>query len=188
MDLHFFLILSYLKLIHNDIMELRISSDEIIHTDLANGLSFILRHVPKIDNLRIYASTTGKILPAISVGNCHIKNCYIIIHMINDESNTNQMFNQRLMMLVDEWKELFNDGKIENLKIKNMSSNPLHYSIIVDDSYFLYGNYIPKEESTTKVVVKEPYIFTNACMELERIINKYTEWFDEIFNEIDSEL
>lgn len=118
------------------------------------------------------------------MSNIHIKKCEIIIHKMKKDVPRNQVFNHRLNMLEEEWKELYNPKKISYLKIKHSISEPSHYFIIVNDTHLLYGNYVLADIPTRVTVTPScGIVYTNK--ELGKIIQKQIVWFNSIFTLLD---
>ena len=179
------LFISLFIMVFADMKAIRLDLNCIEDKTLSESIAFVFKEKRHINKLCVFASTTGKIVPIIAANNPDIDDCYVLIRRITGTNEEEQLFNLRMNSFVNDWKELQKSGKIKKLHVKSYDFFPINYSIIVDNSFVIYGLLNSDSTSQTKVSFANPSIFNNKSLSNVFFIEKMQRWFDSMY---DSEL
>jgi len=150
---------------------------------LSEAISLAVGESKNIENLRIYASTTGIIHPIIKDLKLKIDNCKILLQIFKeDDPNPHSKYlNDFTIRMTHKWEELKGNG-IKNLSVVRYNRYPTEYLIIVDDRYLIRGSYTPDDKSEHGCKYFEPIVFSGKESISKEYIGKTINWFDEIFD------
>jgi hypothetical protein len=137
----------------------------------------------KIENIRIYASTTEVILPIIRDLKLKADNCKVLLQIFekDDPNPHSKELNDLCIRMTKAWEELKVKG-IKNLSVVRYNRYPTEYLVIVDDRYLIRGRYTPSDESEHGSDFSDPIIFSGKEAESKRYIDETISWFDTIFD------
>lgn len=137
----------------------------------------------KISNLRIFASTTGKIQPILSSLDILVDECEMILWKIRGDEliNTEKRHNHRLNDLLKEWREVTTKKlRMEPPIVKVYDFCPTQYLIIIDRSFAVIGSFVPNPSSETLLEIEDPILVTSRTIFGRALIDKKIQWFEKL--------
>jgi hypothetical protein len=161
----------------------QINSNEIVHRyDLNEAIRKAFERNRRVNELRIFAISTGMIQPIIrSSNNVQIKKCIVLLREFDErEASQNIDFKNEIESIIKKWYVLKNEGKILELEILRYRFHPTEYNCIFDKETLICGLYAPLQEDDSKVRVLEPLLITNDTSQGKSIINDFHQRFEDL--------
>lgn len=160
-----------------------ISAAQVIQIrDLNSALQYSISRKKDIDILRIYAISTGVILPIVrSIANIKIGTCVLLLKGFeNPNAEENKNFAVEIDQIIRRWMNLKEIGIIKHLEIFRYTDHPSEYNCIIDNDSVIIGLYSPNPTDDSKVKVINPMVITQDAAAGKLIINQYIQRFDEL--------
>ena len=115
--------------------------------------------------LRVLASTTETILPALRDTPIRMKSCRIMVHDFSSRIDPDAKAQiAKSESLIKTWSELPQRRVADDVTVKRVSFVPTFFVVIFDDRALLHGLYIPSARSTSAVHYLEPMLIENRSL------------------------
>jgi len=137
-----------------------------------------------VTTLRVLASTTETILPALRDSSIHMKSCKVMVHDFSLSADPNAITQvAKSDSLIQTWSELPQRKIANEVVVKRVQFVPTFFVVIFDDRTLVHGLYIPASRSTNAVQYLEPMLIENRSLASQAIIDMFIKQFDDIFDE-----
>lgn len=156
------------------------------HHPIKDCISLAVANKNRFDTLRVFASTSEIILPAIRESGLHALKCSLMLQRL-DESQGNEKaisMNRKCEGFIESWKGLTSpaQGILGKLDVKRYDFLPNHYFVIFGNAYLIHGLYYPTNIEGHSVDFMEPILVDFTTASGQKLINKYIYLFDMIFS------
>jgi hypothetical protein len=141
-------------------------------------------HRKTVTMLRVLASTTETILPALRDTPIQIKSCRVMVRDFSSRVDPDGKAQAaKSDSLVKTWSELPQRKVAEEVTVKRVQFEPTFFVVIFDDRTLIHGLYIPPARSTSAVHYLEPMLIENGSLASQAIIDMFIRQFDDMFDE-----
>lgn len=148
------------------------------------GIRAVVDHRKTVTVLRVLASTTETILPALRDTPIQIKSCRVMVHDFSSRVEPEAKVEAaKSESLIKTWSELPQRNVAEEVILKRVQFVPTFFVIIFDDRALIHGLYIPLARNTTAVYYLEPMLIENRSLASQAIIDMFIRQFDDMFDE-----
>src|SRR5580704_8814331 len=115
--------------------------------------------------LRVLASTTETILPALRDSPIRMKSCRVMVNDFSSRTDPEAKAQAaKAESLIQTWSELPQRRVAEEVTVKRVQFIPTFFVVIFDDRALIYGLYIPAARRTSAVHYLEPILIENRSL------------------------
>jgi hypothetical protein len=151
---------------------------------VSDAIRFCAIDKPFVSELRIFALTTGVMLPVVRGLNFNIGTCQVFLPYFAEatERSREARNNALVAQSVAQWRALVKDGRIRTLDVRLYDSLPSHYCMIFDRDVLLVGTFVYREwDDATNHDFGEPFVTHRNTANQAILIENYISWFDSAF-------
>jgi len=165
----------------NKFEDSKINSFKIFFDDVTGAYTHIFKTVKHIKFLRIYAPSTGVILPHFLANkNLQIDECRIMLKKLPP---TDKLFleshTKEIEVLIERWKMMVTDGRIKKLTIISYDKTSDLYYVICDENILMTDLFIINHKDTAgQQTNNAPIIVTANTREGKEYILRCKRQFD----------
>jgi hypothetical protein len=134
--------------------------------------------------LRVLASTTETILPAIRDSSIQMNSCKVMVRDFSSAADPDAAAQlAKSDSLIQTWSELSHRKIAGEVVVKRVPFVPTFFVVIFDDRALIHGLYIPAARSANAVQYLEPMLIENRSLAGQAIIDMFIKQFDDFFAE-----
>lgn len=134
--------------------------------------------------LRVLASSTETILPALRDSPIRMKGCRVMVHDFSSRTDPEAKAQAaKAESLIRTWSELPQRKVADEVTVKRVQFIPTFFVVIFDDRALIHGLYIPAARTTSAVHYLEPMLIENRSPASQAIIDMFIKQFEDIFDE-----
>jgi hypothetical protein len=157
---------------------------QIQRTSIGGAIRAAVDQRKTVTTLRILASTTETILPALRDTPIRIKSCRVMVHDFSSRVDAEGKARAaKSDSLIATWSELPQHKVAEEVTVKRVQFEPTFFVVIFDDRALIHGLYVPSARRTSAVHYLEPMIVENQSLASQAIIDTFIRQFDDIFDD-----
>jgi|APTNR8051073442_1049403.scaffolds.fasta_scaffold04871_14 hypothetical protein len=134
-----------------------------------------------IKEVRIFASTTEVILPAIRECKHQINSCKVFIQDFDPNSSDKkiQMLSIKISGFIESWFDLVDQGILKEVFIYQTTSTPNFYAVIFEQSFMVFGLFVPAALLKAHAVdFDEPVVIDGTTESGRKLIIKFCKQYD----------
>ncbi|ODB95162.1 hypothetical protein A3197_17530 [Candidatus Thiodiazotropha endoloripes] len=155
------------------------------HKSIKDCIASAVSEKKRFESLRVFASTSEIILPAIRESGIHVNKCYLMLQELDGENGNIKAIsmNRKVDGFVESWKGLSSpeQGIIGKIFIKRYKFVPNHYFVIFGDNCLVQGLYYETTVDGHSVDFLEPILVESKTASGQQLIRKYQSLFDTIY-------
>jgi hypothetical protein len=141
-------------------------------------------HRSSVTVLRVLASSTETILPALRDSPIRMKNCRVMVHDFSSRTDPEGRAQAaKAESLIRTWGELPQRKVADEVTVKRIQFIPTFFVVIFDNRALVHGLYVPVGRSNNATHYLEPMLIENKSPSSQEIIEMFIRQFDDIFEE-----
>ncbi|HEX4792381.1 MAG TPA: hypothetical protein VH370_01230 [Humisphaera sp.] len=133
-------------------------------------------------HVRIFASTSEIIAPAIRESRERIAKCEILLQHFDPNSSIpkDRVMAGKVQMFTQSWKDRVRQRQIDELSVWTYSGHPQMYFIIIDDDALVTGLFYTSADDSHTVAFMEPLLINGSSPTACQIIHNYILYFEHV--------
>jgi len=154
----------------------------VSHTSIWAGLNRATTARRSVHMLRVLASSTETILPALRDSDVRVHHCMVLMQQLDESQiELHPDFPSKTRTLVREWVHLREIHMIERLRLRRFRFTPTLFMVILDHKSAVFGQFCPTPTLPNPVQYIEPMLVDDSTPESAMVIDKLIQQFDAMF-------